>query len=221
MSTSESLFFFSFFKLLRHSIFRSFITERKSSPEMFIQCNLMKTVPGIRLRTFKNNVCPGIDEVFQLQCWLVPFEGLSNPAIHGSSHRLLFCEVSLPDPLCLSCVDYHYFFLCSLLCLGWWLWGSPEAFGQQLWWWPWRCWAPQGLRAETRRISAGQLLPGATTLGSRLWGTLGLGYDLRILCLSWHISSLWEWRLGYVIFSFPPSKDKIRTISLLQVWAWV
>ena len=117
-------------------------------------------------------------------------EGLSNPAIHGSAHRLLFCEVSSPDSPCLSCVDYHYFFLCSLLCLGCWLCGSPEAFGRQLWWWPWRCWAPQGLRAETRQVSAGQLLPGATSLGSRLWGTLGLGYDLGILSFITHFLPL-------------------------------
>ena len=117
-------------------------------------------------------------------------EGLSNPAIHGSAHRLLFCEVSSPDPPCLSCVDYHYFFLCSLLCLGWWLCGSPEAFGQQLWWWPWRCWAPQGLRAETRHVSAGQLLPGATSPGSRLWGTLALGCDLGILSFITHFLPL-------------------------------
>ena len=75
MSTLEYIFFFLLFKHLRYSIFRSFITERKSSPEMFIQCSLMKTVPGIRLRTFENNICPGTDEVFQLQCWLVPFLG--------------------------------------------------------------------------------------------------------------------------------------------------
>ena len=165
-------------------------------------------------------------------------EGLSNPAIHGSSHKLFFCEVSSPDPLCLSCVDYHYFFLCSLLCLGWWLWGSPEAFEQQLWWWPWWYWAPQGLRTETHHISAGQLLPGATTLGSRLWGTLGLGYDLRILSfitrflplgmramLHSHFHPLrtrWGQSLSY---RFEPGCNReetkcVSTISARTKWAW-
>lgn len=145
---------------------------------MFIQCNLMKTeCQALDWEPSKQMSAQRYMRYFSSSAdWFLSL-GLSNPAIHGSFHRLLFSKAGTPDPLGVSCVHYHYFFLCSQLCLGRWLCRSPEAFGQQLWWWCWRCWAPQRLRAETLHVSAGQLLPepplwGPGSEGHLAWGVI-------------------------------------------------
>lgn len=114
-------------------------------------------------------------------------EGLSNPAILGSFHRLLFCEVGSPDPLSLSCVDYHYLFLFSIMS------------GMVALWIPRGLWTAAVMvtlvvlstpgaegRDSSRKCSLEPLLWGVGSEGPLGWGVIA-GY-----CLLSHISSLWE-----------------------------
>ena len=179
----------------------------------------MKTVPGIRLRTFKNNVCPGIDEVFQLQCWLVPFWG-----------TLQSCHTwELPQTFILwsEFTRSTVFELCwlSLLLPLFSIMSGMVALG-----------IPRGLWTAAVMVTLMVLsTPGAEDRDSphkcraaAPWSHHSGEQALRDTWTGvWSQDTVFHHTFplfgieGYVTFSFPPSKDKIRTIPLLQVWAWV
>lgn len=139
-----------------------------------------------------------------------PSEGLSNPTVDGRVTGFYSLKWVLESHQVGAVLTTIPFFLCSQWRLGRWLRGSPEASGQQLWWWSWCCWASQRLRAETLHVSAGHLLP-----EPELWGTGSeepLGWSVEGSVISEYsllsqVSSLWGRQLCYVLISTSKDED--------------